>query len=586
MEAFVPENLQQGAIYLHNLRTDIENQSIPVKERLSKAEEVIVSLENVADTIQQIESPYSALILYEEARKYKTIYWKLMDAELSQVSTSDIENELKPGKLCEEETQTFQRLAGRLPVSVNNKSCHSGSSAIIKSVLEKSFLLHRQTGNNKTSPNEACRNITTKTNGDRSNRHMKIQVDLHNDREGKTTPTFHEQDAELKRDDIKPSSANTFQKASERLPSRRNSKPSNCSNGPTKQQFVRKKGFQIPRSANSVDDNTDNEMLQQGQNEHSDAQVPQVANVEPRLVELITNEVLEKSPGVEWNDIAGLEFAKSCVLEAVVWPLLRPDLFSGIRRPPKGLLLFGPPGRTGKTMIGRAIASRAGATFFNISASSLTSKWVGESEKMVRALFGVARFYQPAVIFIDEIDSLLTQRSESDQESSRRLKTEFLVQMDGAGSMEEERILVIGATNRPQELDEAARRRLIKRLYIPLPESMARKSLITRLIGSQKHSLTNEQFDNLMLKTQGYSGSDLRALCAEAAMGPLRELGQQLEHVTLDNVRPINYQDFLSALRLVRASVAESDLELYKTWNDQYGSFPMGGDLNIANISE
>jgi len=100
--------------------------------------------------------------------------------------------------------------------------------------------------------------------------------------------------------------------------------------------------------------------------------------------------------------------------------------------------------RTGKTMIGRAIASRAGATFFNISASSLTSKWVGESEKMVRALFGVARFNQPAVIFIDEIDSLLTQRSESDQESSRRLKTEFLVQMDGAASTDDDRILVVG----------------------------------------------------------------------------------------------------------------------------------------------
>ena len=122
------------------------------------------------------------------------------------------------------------------------------------------------------------------------------------------------------------------------------------------------------------------------------------------------------------------------------------------------MLLFGPPG-TGKTLIGKCIASQSGSTFFSISASSLTSKWIGEGEKMVRALFAVARVHQPSVVFIDEIDSLLSQRSESEHEASRRIKTEFLVQLDGATTEGEERILVVGATNRPQELDEAARRR-------------------------------------------------------------------------------------------------------------------------------
>lgn len=121
--------------------------------------------------------------------------------------------------------------------------------------------------------------------------------------------------------------------------------------------------------------------------------IPEVPNVDPKLVQLIMNETLEKSPGVDWDDIAGLCFAKQCVMEAVVWPMLRPDIFSGLRGPPKGLLLFGPPG-TGKTMIGRAIASKSGAKFFNISASSLISKWAGEGEKTVRALFGVARIFQ------------------------------------------------------------------------------------------------------------------------------------------------------------------------------------------------
>mmetsp|Transcript_12660 Transcript_12660/g.38742 ORF Transcript_12660/g.38742 Transcript_12660/m.38742 type:complete len:476 (+) Transcript_12660:47-1474(+) len=172
-------------------------------------------------------------------------------------------------------------------------------------------------------------------------------------------------------------------------------------------------------------------------------ELPKIPNVSENLVEIIMNEVLDKNPGVEWDDIAGLHFPKRCVMEAVIWPMMRPDIFTGLRGPPKGLLLFGPPG-TGKTMIGKAIASKSGSTFLNISASSLTSKWVGEGEKTVRALFAVARLYQPAVIFIDEIDSLLTARTDSDQESTRRIKTEFLVQMDGAATSREDRVLVVG----------------------------------------------------------------------------------------------------------------------------------------------
>lgn len=121
--------------------------------------------------------------------------------------------------------------------------------------------------------------------------------------------------------------------------------------------------------------------------------LPEIPNVDPQLVETVLNEALEESPDVDWDDIAGLHFAKKCVMEAVVWPMKRPDIFTGLRGPPKGLLLFGPPG-TGKTMIGKAIASKSGAKFFNISASSMVSKWIGESEKLIRALFAVARHFQ------------------------------------------------------------------------------------------------------------------------------------------------------------------------------------------------
>lgn len=302
--------------------------------------------------------------------------------------------------------------------------------------------------------------------------------------------------------------------------------------------------------------------------------LPEIPNVDPRFVEMIMNEMLDSSNGVDWDDIAGLHFAKQCVMEAIVWPMKRPDIFTGLRGPPKGLLLFGPPG-TGKTLIGRAIASRSGAKFFNISASSLVSKWVGEGEKMVRALFAVARVFQPSVVFIDEIDSMLCQRSDAENEGSRRIKTEFLVQMDGAGTSRDDRVLVVGATNRPQELDEAARRRLVKRLYIPLPDDEARRSLVTRLLAKQAHSLAEADFDGVVGLSKGYSGSDMYALCAEAALGPVRDLGEAIGSIDASCVRPISLADFKIAARMVRASVSGNDLDGYVEWNTSFGSFPM-----------
>ncbi|NWR73977.1 FIGL1 protein, partial [Centropus unirufus] len=294
-------------------------------------------------------------------------------------------------------------------------------------------------------------------------------------------------------------------------------------------------------------------------------------NIEPKMVELIMHEIMDHGPPVNWDDIAGVEFAKATIKEIVVWPMLRPDIFTGLRGPPKGILLFGPPG-TGKTLIGKCIACQSGATFFSISASSLTSKWVGEGEKMVRALFAVARCQQPAVIFIDEIDSLLSQRGDGEHESSRRIKTEFLVQLDGAATSSEDRILVVGATNRPQEIDEAARRRLVKRLYIPLPEASARKQIVTRLMSREHCSLNEEEIELIVKKSNGFSGADMTQLCREASLGPIRSL-QSMDIATImpDQVRPIAFLDFESAFRTVRPSVSSKDLELYETWNQTFG---------------
>ncbi|XP_069938341.1 fidgetin-like protein 1 isoform X1 [Cherax quadricarinatus] len=294
-------------------------------------------------------------------------------------------------------------------------------------------------------------------------------------------------------------------------------------------------------------------------------------NIEPKMVELIMNEIMDSGPAVTWDDIAGLDLAKSTIQEVVVWPMLRPDIFTGLRGPPKGILLFGPPG-TGKTMIGKCIACQSGSTFFSISASSLTSKWVGEGEKMVRAMFAVARCHQPAVIFIDEIDSLLSQRSDSEHESSRRIKTEFLVQLDGATTGNEERLLVVGATNRPQELDEAARRRLVKKLYIPLPENKARQQIIEKLMTSQSHSLVPNDIECICQMTDGYSGADMANLCREAALGPIRSINfADIHHISVDQVRPISAGDFMNALHSIKASVSDKDLQMYEDWNKKFG---------------
>ncbi|KAI5081774.1 hypothetical protein GOP47_0001517 [Adiantum capillus-veneris] len=307
-----------------------------------------------------------------------------------------------------------------------------------------------------------------------------------------------------------------------------------------------------------------------------DGELPdKLKNVEPKLIEHISNEIMDQDPNVRWDDIAGLEHAKKCVTEMVIWPLLRPDIFQGCRSPGKGLLLFGPPG-TGKTMIGKAIAGEAKATFFSISASSLTSKWIGEGEKLVRALFGVASCRQPAVIFIDEIDSLLSQRkSDGEHESSRRLKTQFLIEMEGCGSGIDQ-LLLIGATNRPQELDEAARRRLSKRLYIPLPSADARAWIVRNLLKKDGlFTLSEEDISKICAGTEGYSGSDMSNLVKEASMGPLRELllqGTDINKLRKEEMRPVMLKDFQDALLHVKPSVSQSELGNYEDWNRQFGS--------------
>lgn len=232
--------------------------------------------------------------------------------------------------------------------------------------------------------------------------------------------------------------------------------------------------------------------------------------------------VMEK-PNIKWDDVAGLEGAKEALKEAVILPIKFPHLFQGKRTPWRGILLFGPPG-TGKSYLAKAVATEANnSTFFSISSSDLVSKWLGESEKLVKSLFSMAREHKPSIIFIDEIDSLCGSRSENESEAARRIKTEFLVQMQGVGN-DNEGILVLGATNIPWTLDSAIRRRFEKRIYIPLPEEHARAFMFKLHLGSTPNELTEADFVTLGKKTDGYSGADISIIVRDALMQPVRKV--------------------------------------------------------------
>ncbi|EGC37742.1 hypothetical protein DICPUDRAFT_76684 [Dictyostelium purpureum] len=298
--------------------------------------------------------------------------------------------------------------------------------------------------------------------------------------------------------------------------------------------------------------------------------IPEIKGVDKAMISIIMNEILDRKNPVTWNDVVGLDKVKQSLMESVILPNLRPDVFTGLRAPPRGLLLFGPPG-TGKSMIAKAVAYESKVTFFSISASSLTSKYVGDGEKLARALFAVATHFQPSIIFIDEIDSLLTERSSNESEASRRLKTEILLQFDGVRTSGSERVLVMGATNRPEDLDDAALRRLVKRIYVCLPEYETRLQIIQHLLKDQRHSLSDAQLGELANLTNGYSGFDLTSLCKDAAYEPIRRLGTDIKDLDLNKISLISFKDFRSSLKQIRPSVSAQSLKSYEKWNSKYG---------------
>ncbi|XP_068326433.1 uncharacterized protein [Pyrus communis] len=282
--------------------------------------------------------------------------------------------------------------------------------------------------------------------------------------------------------------------------------------------------------------------------------------------------------GVRFDDVGALEDVKRALNELVILPMRRPELFShgNLLRPCKGILLFGPPG-TGKTLLAKALATEAGANFISITGSTLTSKWFGDAEKLTKALFSFASKLAPVIIFVDEVDSLLGARGGSfEHEATRRMRNEFMAAWDGLRSKDSQRILILGATNRPFDLDDAVIRRLPRRIYVDLPDVENRKKILSIFL-AQENLAPGFQFDKLSEATEGYSGSDLKNLCIAAAYRPVQELLEEekkdIKSDAATVLRPLNLDDFIQSKAKVGPSISydASSMNELRKWNEQYG---------------
>ncbi|GLT48740.1 hypothetical protein SLA2020_223480 [Shorea laevis] len=311
--------------------------------------------------------------------------------------------------------------------------------------------------------------------------------------------------------------------------------------------------------------------------------------------------IIREKPNVKWNDVAGLESAKQALQEAIILPVKFRQFFTGKCQPWGAFLFYGPPG-TGKSYLAEAVATEAGTTYFSVSSSDLITKWMGGSESLVSDLFQMARESAPSIIFIDEIDSLCGLCGEGNEsEASRRIKTELLAQMQGVGN-NDQKVLVLAATNTPYALDQAFRRRFDKCIYIPLPDFRARQHIFKVHLGDTQHNLTESDFQILACKTEGFSGSNISVCVKDVLFEPVRKTQDAMFFVKTANDMwmpcapkqpgavqitmqelatkglvakilppPITKADFDKVLARQRPTVSKADLEVHERFTQEFG---------------
>ncbi|XP_053611226.1 outer mitochondrial transmembrane helix translocase isoform X2 [Plodia interpunctella] len=276
---------------------------------------------------------------------------------------------------------------------------------------------------------------------------------------------------------------------------------------------------------------------------------------------------------VNWKDIAGLDHLIQELRETVILPIQKRELFADSRltQPPKGVLLHGPPG-CGKTLIAKATAKEANMSFINLDVSLLTDKWYGETQKLAAAVFSLAVKLQPCIVFIDEIESFLRTRTQHDHEATAMMKTQFMSLWDGLITDSDCTVIIMGATNRPQDLDKAIQRRMPATFHVPMPNESQRERILHLILNSEPVA-PDIDLKRLAASTEGFSGSDLHELCRQAAVYRVRDLardeidhhaknstksnGSESEDEFVDAVRPITMDD----LRLSLSKLKESKIQ-------------------------
>jgi katanin p60 ATPase-containing subunit A1 len=283
--------------------------------------------------------------------------------------------------------------------------------------------------------------------------------------------------------------------------------------------------------------------------------------------------IVSQKPRTTWDDIGGLEEVKTEIKEAIILPFVgsKPEYV----KCPRTILLYGPPG-TGKTLLAKASSNTLAATFFEARISSLLSKYFGESTKLVNALFGKARKMQPSLIFMDELDSVAISRDTSIDEATRRVLGQLLTEIEGFATSTEDKILIMGATNKPWDLDDAIISRFQKKIYVPLPDLVARKIILQ--IHLHGADLSQIGIDELAHRTDGFSGRDLANLCQEAVSRMILELNPSMQRLTVKELesyrlahRPLQADDFEAALAKIKPSTQAEDIEKYMEWREGFG---------------